>query len=664
MEQMMERFIKSIEKGEADEKKLAGWLKKDLDDMNMEKRQEWVNEVYRNLSEKNAKRLDDVLKKYNQGRDVSKLCTYEEVRQARRSETVKMAVLFQNFGEKYGKSNKLLDSYLDAQFNEIMKELSKNKTELQMAIDEVSERLSGDSLNVLKEVVKQYAADQNMQIRVSDMTVAKASAKELLQLLAGDKQEEQEQGLSEEAATEKRKNDFKFGILELERTIKQDDFQAIVDVLDRELDFEGRKVLDGTIRYHNKNGLEKYETRRVKLTDREKASSWQAYEPESVFRKKLKEFDMQLQDIKREGGTEKVKGGWVFRTYIALQNVIEAAADFIKNEIEYHQVQQEDAGKGDACEHEAAGDEKGPFPGPEDPFYAVMAEAYSEKGNELAKLLSSGRLPKEEAEKLFVMDVSYIRTNDAAKQNELFSKYSEGLNAALKEQGISMEAKNTILSFLSKFQNGTYDEQIKENIKNGISWEEFHPQGTDGRSVEPEEQKEEPKKEKKEEKKEVQKKEEKKQEKKKPENKKEQKTASEKPQQNRKAEKQEEYYDFMEDGRPWPDYSDAAYEEMMDEMGESGPAITLDDVELAEQIAEMMDTEGGKEEAGKMLADWTSDRSQQEIQQMVDKIGDLLDTPLGCRDYLDALKEHQIPANADRVEQDVRNFFSEYEETR
>ena len=84
---------------------------------------------------------------------------------------------------------------------------------------------------------------------------------------------------------------------ETERLSKPEDFQATINILDRTLSREGRKTLDAAIKSNNKQNINKYETRRIKLSEAEKDSSWQKISAESIKARRLRDFRIELDNL-------------------------------------------------------------------------------------------------------------------------------------------------------------------------------------------------------------------------------------------------------------------------------------------------------------------------------------------------------------------------------
>lgn len=77
-------------------------------------------------------------------------------------------------------------------------------------------------------------------------------------------------------------NNFKFEFREMQRKMAPEDFQSVIKKLDKSLSWEERKVLDSAVKLNNRENDNKYETRRIKLSESEKDKSWQKIEAESV----------------------------------------------------------------------------------------------------------------------------------------------------------------------------------------------------------------------------------------------------------------------------------------------------------------------------------------------------------------------------------------------
>lgn len=69
--------------------------------------------------------------------------------------------------------------------------------------------------------------------------------------------------------------------------------------------------------------------------------------------------------------------------------------------------------------------------------------------------------------------MSYIASYGQIKKEELSKIYAESIAEALKDKNISAETKNTMLGILFKSENGEFDKQVKDNVKNGFEWGGF-----------------------------------------------------------------------------------------------------------------------------------------------------------------------------------------------
>ena len=329
---------------------------------------------------------------------------------------------------------------------------------------------------VLNNIVKEYGTDNNVRLFVSNPVKAETIAEDLIKILQdGDGRAK---GLPDEEQAQTKAQtitDFKFAILETEKVSNPADFQSAINILDKQLDFEGRKALDSAIKHNNKTNQNKYETHRIKLTEKEKDSSWQKFEDSSRMNRRLKEMQDSLKEWKKnlERPKDKYDTGFInfaLRTLTNLENLITEAVTFIADSIAYHT-------PSNTADKDKKEEEKQPeHDASESPFYGIMKEAYKTKGITQACLMTSGILTKEEAENIFVMDVSYIRAQGKETQKELFNNYVQGLTQAMgaSEDKVSEEVKVQLQSFIAKYEAGQYEADIEKNIKDGCSWDKVY----------------------------------------------------------------------------------------------------------------------------------------------------------------------------------------------
>lgn len=452
-------------------------LVKDLEKyLTSENKQDIVDELYRNLSFDGMKKLNKVIKLYNKEHDSDgiRLKTYEQVMDEYKDAINKASTLLLEYGSRYEKEDKLTDDFIRAQFAEAIETVKPEN--MQDVIDEISKNIRNEhDRTVFQNIAKQYGEQNFIRIRVSDITYAEVEANRLSAILRID--EEQKQALTSDELQRKKTalmNDFKFALLETEKITNPDDFQAIVNILDKSLPLDQRKGLDSAIRFNNKKNDLKYETRRIKLTEKEKDASWQKFENDSLFSRKLREFKEDLKELRknREHSHDKYDHGLIndmLRGYTNLQNLISEIANFIKENIEYYTSINHQT---DSQEKENAGSASNTHHSKESPFYAVMRDAYQEKGLELTNLMNSGTINYETAKQLFIMDVSYIMSQDAVHQERLFDIYSNSLTKAMQQNNIKPETKNSILQLILEYEKGFFDNQIHDNIENGFDWNE------------------------------------------------------------------------------------------------------------------------------------------------------------------------------------------------
>lgn len=449
-----------------------------------EEQQSYINNLYRGLSQAGTDKLNKVLDLYNKEADCA-LKTHDEVMDGYQQTIHETVALLNKYGTEFGKT-KETDDFIKSQFAELMSNVK--KPDLQDVIDSIGREMEKETEQqgfesdidkakkmVLNNIVKEYGTDNNVRLFVSNPVKAETIAEDLIKILQnGDKRAK---GLSDEEQAQTKAQiitDFKFAILETEKVSNPADFQSAINILDKQLDFEGRKALDSAIKHNNKTNQNKYETHRIKLTEKEKDSSWQKFEDSSRMNRRLKEMQDSLKEWKKnlERPKDKYDTGFInfaLRTLTNLENFITEAVTFIADSIAYHtpsNTADKDKKEEKQPEHDAS----------ESPFYGIMKEAYKTKGITQACLMTSGILTKEEAENIFVMDVSYIRAQEKETQKELFDNYVQGLTQAMgaSEDKVSEEVKVQLQSFIAKYEAGQYEADIGKNIKDGCSWDKVY----------------------------------------------------------------------------------------------------------------------------------------------------------------------------------------------
>lgn len=448
-----------------------------------EEQQAYINNLYRGLSQAGTDKLNKVLDLYNKEAG-SALKTHDEVMDGYQQTIHETVALLNKYGTEFGKT-KETDDFIKSQFAELMSNVK--KPDLQDVIDSIGREMERETEKqgfesdidkakkmVLNNIVKEYRTDNNVRLFVSNPVKAETIAEDLIKILQdGDRRAK---GLSDEEQAQTKAQtitDFKFAILETEKVSNPADFQAAINILDKQLDFEGRKALDSAIKHNNKTNQNKYETHRIKLTEKEKDSSWQKFEDNSRMNRRLKEMQDSLKEWKKnlERPKDKYDTGFInfaLRTLTNLENLITEAVTFIADSIAYHT-------PSNTADKDKKEEEKQPeHDASESPFYGIMKEAYKTKGITQACLMTSGILTKEEAENIFVMDVSYIRAQGKETQKELFNNYVQGLTQAMGASEVNEEVKVQLQSFIAKYEAGQYEADIEKNIKDGCSWDKVY----------------------------------------------------------------------------------------------------------------------------------------------------------------------------------------------
>lgn len=489
-------------------------------------RQVTVDEMYKNLSNFGAEKFDKIIDMYNKEHPDQPLKSQAEIKKSYQPAVDKSIALFTGQGEQYGQQNRIMDNFMRSQFANIMSSVS--DVHKQDIVDEISRTLDAKIKEqgfetdrdikireAFVDVTKHYSEDNNFRLRISNFDKAEKQAESLSKIL-----DVNTDGLSKEEADmvkEQARNKFKYSVMEQARKTKGDDFQATIDILDKSLDFDGRKMLDKAVQLNNKSSnINKFETRRIKLSEHEKDKSWQKFDAQTMFSKKLKNFKEEWRDIKanREIPHDKCDSKGLNRLiigYINIQAYISKVCDFMADMIDYYsgskyKDQKEEAKKSESKAENQAGKDAGNTKdaaenntkdagqgethdenktsdagskqqesGKPDmsPFYGVVKEAYKENGKNLAVMMDIGRLDKDTAEELFVKSVSYIQAQDKLKQDELYEAFAGGLQDAIADPNISFETKQVLTGFVINYEFDNYKDKIQENIEKGCRWDDI-----------------------------------------------------------------------------------------------------------------------------------------------------------------------------------------------
>lgn len=489
-------------------------------------RQVTVDEMYKNLSNFGAEKFDKIIDMYNKEHPDQPLKSHAEIKKSYQPAVDKSIALFTGQGEQYGQQNRIMDNFMRSQFANIMS--SVGDVHKQDIVDEIGRTLDAKIKEqgfetdrdikireAFVDVTKHYSEDNNFRLRISNFDKAEKQAESLSKILDVDTD-----GLSKEEvdiAKEQARNKFKYSVMEQARKTKGDDFQATIDILDKSLDFDGRKILDKAVQLNNKSSnINKFETRRIKLSEHEKDKSWQKFDAQTMFSKKLKNFKEEWRDIKanKEIPHDKCDSKGLNKLiigYINIQAYISKVCDFMADMIDYYSGSKykdqkeetkkseskaenqagkdaentkdaaenstKDAGQGEAHDENKTADagSKQQESGKPDmsPFYGVVKEAYKENGKNLAVMMDIGRLDKDTAEELFVKSVSYIQTQDKLKQDELYESFASGLQNAIADPNISFETKQVLTGFVINYEFDNYKDKIQENIEKGCRWDDI-----------------------------------------------------------------------------------------------------------------------------------------------------------------------------------------------
>lgn len=448
--------------------------------------QDFVNDLYQNLSDYGIQKLDKVIERYNKEHpDNEPIKTYSQVLDQYKDIISDSVDLFLNYGNNYGEDH-FTDTFIKVQFEEAVS--SVDKKDMQNVIDEINKALNASmksqgvsavntdkTQETFKNIVQQYGEENHIRTRISDFQNAEFQAEQLMKKIK--LTDEEKKDLTEDEIASKKAHllhDFKYNLLKLEKFEKPDDFQAIINILDRKLSFDERKALDSAVCFNNKENKNKYETRRIHLTEIEKDKSWQQFHSESVLSRKYREFRETLDELKKNGSArpiDKYDRGFIntsLRLLTNLQNFIKEVADFINDALNYYLPKEQN--KEESNKKEKESDESKKTKEKLSPFHKIMEEAYCEKGFVESFTYEAGLITQDQAESLFITDIAYIKSLDSEQQEKLFGIYADGLMAAMKDERITANTKSLYQTFIAKYENGDYDKQIEETIKAGIDW--------------------------------------------------------------------------------------------------------------------------------------------------------------------------------------------------
>ena len=487
---MDEKILEKLEQDKFKSQKQAVLaLKKDFESHHIttpEKKQEYVNDIYRSLSDTGAANFDKVINEYNKELNVDdQIKTYQDSIKQYNTEISRIAALFIEYGTEY-QSNAEIDFFLKEQFASIADRVETGC--IQDIIDAANLKLTQEmrrnkcSVEETKKtaecffgIVKDYGNRNLMRLRASNIEYAKTKADILLDNLKLNG--EDIDNLSKEQLELKKAgaiNKFQSAILEAAKDIEPNNFQAVLNIVEKQLSVDERKALDDAIRMNNKYNENKFETRNIRLTERQKDSSWQKFELNGFLSKKLRELQHGLADVinHRERPKDKYDRGVInsaLRAVINLQNIIIESSKCIGDLIDYY------TAEGKEHEDKDSNKEMPTRNSAKEPFLDVMKEAYKTKGLELASLVNHGLIDNKAALETFIMDISYIKSiDDKNIQEEMMNLYSNSLIEALKGPEMTFECKNMMMTFIVDYQNGKFDDIINDNIENeNFGWDKM-----------------------------------------------------------------------------------------------------------------------------------------------------------------------------------------------
>lgn len=449
---------------------------------NIDSKQRYINSIYDSLSSSGEAKLNKVIELYNKDHPIDKLESMQERMREQEDIVDRITVLFLEYGDMYSKENINVDNFIYTELKDSLKNIKYD--EIQDVIDEASKKIrtqmkeqdvdegkQKSCIDAFAMNVKQYGEDNIVRLRITNFEISDAQAEKLMALLNPDK-EKFEKMSEQEQKIEKIKmaNNFKFEFREAQRKMAPEDFQSVIKKLDKSLNWEERKVLDSAVKLNNRENDNKYETRRIKLSESEKDKSWQKIEAESVRAKRLRDFKIELAELKKnkERSKDKYDTGFVnfaLRTAINLQNYIQKIANYISANILYKNPEFKNGSRTDDITRQAIKEPTQEQKNQASPFYALMKEAYKEKGNELVILLSKNNITKAQAEQMFVKDMAYISTLNKDQQDEIMQNYTNSIAKGMLQPITSIDAKNIVRELIANYESGKYDSLIEKTAK-------------------------------------------------------------------------------------------------------------------------------------------------------------------------------------------------------
>ena len=178
-------------------KTIAKDLEKYFNEMHIrteEGKQQYVDELYNNLSDAGIKRLDKVIELYNADHPAEPLTQMSDKMSRYQQSITDITALLLQYGDKYGKENADLDKFIYGEFTDSLQNVKYD--DIQNVIDEINKKLHEEltkqefsdgkderCLDTFKMLSKQYGKDNLARIRITDFAKAEAEAERLKEIL-------------------------------------------------------------------------------------------------------------------------------------------------------------------------------------------------------------------------------------------------------------------------------------------------------------------------------------------------------------------------------------------------------------------------------------------------------------------------------------------------
>lgn len=135
----------------------------ELEKINSEERQDFVNSLYRNLSEHGIQKLDKVVDLYNKSHEDA-LSTHSQVMDRYNPAINGVVSLIDEYSNIFEHKNQMTDDFIREQFKEYFTNIEAH--DIQDVVDEISRNIADEEqLNTFSIIAKQYGEEHSMRIQ-------------------------------------------------------------------------------------------------------------------------------------------------------------------------------------------------------------------------------------------------------------------------------------------------------------------------------------------------------------------------------------------------------------------------------------------------------------------------------------------------------------------